>query len=223
MPKEFERWEVLVCEQQRIGVRYRNLESNVLQTRVLVEDGLEPYRAESRVRLDAAADSWELSWFRDRNMQSARLMHREPQGFPADSMPSFADILMLQRAVGNPAKPVVYWRLNEAGLEAQDPVARRPEAPNARIERVGPPEDLSIPLGTTLSTRRYEARVEGLLLATHWVNEDDGLVCTRWGTGLTAYRVPGVPSEAGWLSLSGLDEGTIAFMTHGFDDGRRAR
>ncbi|MFL4472638.1 hypothetical protein ACIPVK_01420 [Paeniglutamicibacter sp. MACA_103] len=220
MPKEFERWEVLVRDQQRIGVRYRILESNVLLTRLLVEEGVEPYRAESRVRLDPDADSWELSWFRDRSMPQARLMHREPQGFPVDSMPSFGDILMLMRAIEDPAAPVVYWRLNEAGQEAPSPISDRPAEPNARIQRVGPPEELSIPLGITLSTRRFEAWADGLLVATHWVNENNELVCTRWGQRVTAFGVPGAPSEAGWLSLSGLDESTVEFMTHGYDQGR---
>ena len=217
MPKDFERWDVLIRDQQRIGVLYRNLESNVLLTRVLVEDGAEPYRAESRVRLDRAANSWDLSWFRDRSMDQARLMRRETQGSPVESMPSFADILMLMRAIEDPENQVAYWRLNEAGQEAQDAVVHPPAEPNARIQRVGPPEELSIPLGTTLLTRRFEAWADGLLIATHWVTEDNELVCTRWGTSLTASGVPGAPSDAGWLSLSGFDDQTVGFMTHGFD------
>ncbi|WP_411732904.1 hypothetical protein [Paeniglutamicibacter sp.] len=217
MPKDFERWDVLIRDQQRIGVLYRNLESNVLLTRVLVEDGVEPYRAESRVRLDPAANSWDLSWFRDRNMDQARLMRRETQGAPVDSMPSFADILMLMRAIEDPENQMAYWRLNEEGHDWQDPVTQRTAEPNARIQRVGPPEELSIPLGTTLSTRRFEAWADGLLIATYWVTEDNELVCTRWGTGLAAFGVPGAPSDAGWLSLSGLDERTVGFMTRGFD------
>lgn len=217
MPKDFERWDVLVRDRQRIGVLYRNLESNVLLTRVLVEDGVDPYRAESRVRLDPASNSWDLSWFRDRSMDRARLMRREPQGSPADSMPGFADILMLMRAIEDPDHQMVYWRLNEAGQEASDPLVQRPAEPNARIQRVGPPEELSIPLGGTFSTRRFEAWADGLLVATHWVNEDNELVCTRWGESITAFGVPGAPSDAGWLSLSGLDERTVGFMTHGFD------
>ncbi|MBV1780298.1 hypothetical protein KRR55_14365 [Paeniglutamicibacter sp. ABSL32-1] len=220
MPKDFERWDVLVRDRQRIGVLYRNLESNVLLTRVLVEDDVEPYRAESRVRLDPAANSWELSWFRDRSMDQARLMRREPQGSPVDSMPSFADILMVMRAIEDPENQMVYWRLNEAGQEALDPGVHPPAEPNAHIRRVGPPEELSIPLGTTLTARRFEAWADGLLVATHWVNADNELVCTRWGASLTAFGVPGDPSDAGWLSLSGLDDSTVDFMTHGFGDGR---
>jgi hypothetical protein len=217
MPKDFERWDVLVRDQQRVGVLYRNLESNVLLTRVLVQDGAEACRAESRVRLDPVSNSWELSWFRDRSMAQARLMRREPHGFPGDSMPSFADILMLKRAIEEPGSPVDYLRLNEAGQEAQDPDARRRVEPNARIQQVGPSEELSIPLGGTIATRRFESWADGLLVATHWVNDANELVCTRWDEGITAYGVQGAASEAGWLSLSGLEEGTIGFMTHGFD------
>ena len=217
MPEDFERWDVLVRDQQRIGVLYRNLESNVLLTRVLVEEGVQPYRAESRVRLDPGSDAWELSWFRDLTMDQARIMRRETQDPPVESMPSFADILMLQRAIRDPGNPVEYVRLNESGQEIHDPLVPRRAEPNARIQQVGPPEELPIPLGGILSARRFEAWADDLLVATHWVNDANELVCTRWGAGITAFGVPGAPSEAGWLSLSGLDEGTIGFMTHGFD------
>ena len=219
MWQEFERWEVLVRDEARVGVLYRALESNVLLTRVLVEDDGEPYRAESRLRLEPGNGSWELSWYRDRNLGVAKLMRREPQGLPSSSMPSYGDILMLFKAIEDPGKQVHYWRLNEADWDVQDANGHLGAEPNAHIQRVGALEQLPIPLGAAVSTRRYEAWADGVLVATHWVDEGNELVCTLWGGDLHSYRVPGTASEAGWMSLSGLDDGTVEFMTGGFDAG----
>lgn len=219
MRQEFERWEVLVHERRRIGVLYRSLESNVLLTRVLLEAGNGPYAAESRLRLDPEADSWELSWYRDRSLDTAKLMRREALGLPTASMPSFGGFLMLMKAVRAPGVPLAYWRLNESAWDARDAIGHLGPEPNARIQHVGGPEELEIPLGATVVAQRYESRVVGSPVATHWVNEDNELVCSRWSEAMTSYRVPGDASEAGWLSLSGLDERTIEFMTRGFDAG----
>ncbi len=219
MPQEFERWEVLVRDTARVGVLYRSLESNVLLTRVLLEEYGEPYRAESRVRLEPGNGSWELSWYRDRNLDAAKLLRREPLGLPTGSMPSYAEILMLCKAIEEPGNPLRYWRLNEADLDPGDANGQLGPEPNARIQRVGALEALPIPLGTTVSAHRYEAWADGVLVATHWVNEDNELVCTGWGRDLSGYRVPGTASEAGWMSLEGLDDGIVEFMTRGFDAG----
>ena len=216
MLKEFERWEVLVQEEQRVGVLYRSLESNVLLTRILIEDGVEPYKAESRVRLDAPAETWEVSWYKDLGLDQAALMRREAQGLPASSMPSFGDVLMLMKAVESPEKTVAYWRLNESAPETHQLAKALPAEPNATIQRVGQAEQWSGRNGSAILTHRFESRVDGVLVATHWINKDNELVRTQWGESLNSYRVPGDPSEAGWLSLSGLGEGTVEFMTRGF-------
>lgn len=216
MLKEFERWEVLVQEEQRVGVLYRCLESNVLLTRILLEDGVEPYQAESRVRLDALAETWEVSWYKDLGLDQATLMRREAQGLPATSMPSFGDVLMLMRAVESPQAPVRYWRLNESDPDTHTLANQRPSEPNATIHRVGEAEACSGRSGNTMLTHRFESWADGVLVATHWVDGDNELVRTRWSATLNSYRVPGDASEAGWRSLSGLGEGTVEFMTRGF-------
>lgn len=214
---DFERWEVLVKDQRRIGVRYQSMASNVLLTRMLVDQEPEVYRAESRIRLDPKTDNWEVNQFRDQNLDRAQIMHRDSVRFPTRSMPSFGDILMVMKAVEAAEEQFTYWRLSEVSREAQEPIINQPDEPNAWVKRVGHFEELPIPLGITLKAERYEAWADGLLVATHWVNKRKEVVSTNWGDSLIAYRVPGSASEAGWLSLSGLDEGVVSFMSHGFD------
>ncbi len=214
--RNFEHWEVLVRDDRRVGVRYRARSSHALLTRLIINRGERPYRAESRVHLEPRTGSWEMAWFRDDTMPDMVLLRRRLQKLPVDSMPSFADHLVLLRAIENSAKEIRYLRLNETSAEAQVPVGSKPPSANAGIVRVGEEELLQVPCGPALKTQRFEAWADGMLVATHWVDEHSEVVCSNWGSALTSYQIPEVASGADWVSLNGLDSDTIDFLSRGF-------
>ena len=211
-----EHWEVLVRDERRVGVRYRARSSHALLTRVIINRGERQYRAESRVHLEPRTGSWEMSWFRDDAMPDMVLLRRRLQKLPVDSMPSFADHLVLLRAIENSATEIRYLRINETSAEAQVPVGSKPPSANAGIMRVGEEELLQVPCGAALKTQRFEAWADGMLVATHWVDEHSEVVCSKWGSTLTSYQIPDVTSGADWVSLNGLDSDTLDFLSRGF-------
>lgn len=217
MHTDFERWEVLVKDQQRIGVRYQLLSAHVLLTRLLIDADPEPYRAESRIRMDPHTGNWEVNAFRNQLMEHTSISHRESGRFPTKSMPSFGEILMLKLALESPDEPLTYWHLDELLMDTSLADSTAHAEPNAMVRRVGEVQDLSIPQSAALRAQRFEAWVDGELKVTHWVDAANDVVCASWGEDVTAYRVPGTPTEAGWLSLAGLDESTVEFMARGFD------
>lgn len=211
----FERWEVLVRNNKRAGVRYRSMTSHTLLTRLIVVDEHRPYLAESRVHLEPQTGSWELSWFQDNGMSYPQLMRRKLQKLPVDSMPSSADYLMVLRAIRNPESETTYLRLTEAAVGAQDVFDAVRGKHNTRIIRVGE-ETLAIPQGLPIATQRFEVWVDGLLVVTHWVAADEDIVASQWGSDLKGYKFSAISSRAEWYSLSGLDSSVQDFLTSGF-------
>lgn len=211
----FERWEVLVRNNKRAGVRYRAGTPHMLLTRLIVADEHRPYLAESRVHLEPQSSSWELSWFQDNGMPYPQLMRRKLQKLPVDSMPSSADYLMMLRAINNPEEELAYLRLTEAAVYAQDVFDAASGKRNARIIRVRE-ETLAIPQGLPIATQRFEVWVDGMLVVTHWVGADEDIVASQWGSGLKSYKFSAITSRAEWYSLSGLDSGAQDFLTSGF-------
>lgn len=211
----FERWEVLVRNNKRAGVRYRDMTPHTLLTRLIVGDEQRPYRAESRVHLEPNSGSWELSWFQDIGMSYPQLMRRKLQRLPVGSMPSSADYLMMLRAIRNPEEEVSYLRLTEAAVCAQDVFDAARIKPNARIIRVGE-EPLQIPQGLPIASQRFEVWVDGMLVVTHWVGADQDIVASQWGSDLKSYKFSAITSSAPWYSLAGLDSEIQEFLTSGF-------
>ncbi|PQZ95807.1 hypothetical protein CQ018_00440 [Arthrobacter sp. MYb227] len=142
-------------------------------------------------------------------------MRRKLQQLPVDSMPSSADYLMMLRAIKNPEKEVTYLRLTEAAVYAPDVFDAAKTKPNARIIRVGK-ETLQIPQGLPILAQRFEVRVDGMLVVTHWVGADQDIVASQWGADLRSYKYSAISSSAEWYSLAGLEAGAHDFLTSGF-------
>lgn len=212
--EDFERWELFIEDQQRTGVLYRRFADNVLLTRVSIGEAPNAYRAESRIRLTSDHTGWELSWFRHAGMDEPWLMHETP-GLPSGSMPSYGDFLMLRRLLESGAPSLEFLRLHDEGEAYSGVHSAVPAGELISLERAAGTELLRIPQQAELECLRIDVRSNDKVWVRHWVYEDK-VVASDWGAAMS-YRVPGGPADAGWLSLEGMDDGSIEFLTRGFD------
>ncbi|MBB2996709.1 hypothetical protein [Paeniglutamicibacter cryotolerans] len=212
--EEFERWELFIEENQRTGVLYRRFSDNVLLTRVTLGESPSLYRAESRIRLTGDHSAWELSWFRSSEMDEPRLMLRKP-GTPEGSMPGYGEFLMLRRLLESGASSLEFTRLGDEGVGRSGRGPGVGEADLVRLELAPETEMLEVPHRAEVECLRVDVHSGGKVLVRHWVHADR-VVASDWGAAMS-YRVPGGPADAGWISLEGLDEGSIEFLTQGFD------
>lgn len=214
--EEFERWELFIEDGQRTGVLYRRFSGDVLLTRVSLGRDPSAYRAESRIRLSGDQSEWDLSWFRSSEMEEPWLMLRKP-GMPEGSMPGYGEFLMLRRLLESGAASLEFTRLGDEGQTrpGKGAGAGALEGDLVRLELAPGTEMLGVPHRDEVECLRVDVHSNGRVLVRHWVHGDK-VVASDWGRAMS-YRVPGGPADAGWLSLEGLDDGSIEFLTHGFD------
>ncbi len=112
-----QRWEAFYVDGEHVGAIFRDIASERITTRIAFPTGAEQwYRAESVVRLSGG--TWLTSRYWQEQSGIDNHISREGLGLGADTLPGYAEFLLVDHVARHPETPVTFDRIDDGASAA---------------------------------------------------------------------------------------------------------